>query len=295
MRGYAPSTLEHEVAEVRNVGWQIIVEISDQLESIVGPVNDSETPEATLRLLILHVDTISRGIDNAISDDNLEAATVLSRSALEALTKFLFISLQETRAEREEATSEFWTHLLGISSFRFHERAKAASEFSKLHRDDFSAIVFARAAESVSEERHKLTKAERTRIEQRWAFTKICEWARPRLDEIHLGSIFDLLVFDYGTASHIAHADGIGLRLLLDDLQRPEEERSIKAIATASSLYTSVVTCWLLMWLAAARMQRSKPSNSETIRSRYAQFVSLTALHQERFAASQAEFYSQSE
>lgn len=175
--------------------------------------------------LIEYVLERTNAVAMLIEQDLLWDADIIIRSALETLSKFMFIADSEEET-REALLNEYWKDLSEIYSIKLHEQAKKNLKYtssSETHRLSYSALLF--SEEDELRLKSKWTKSERSKLEQKWSFTGIINHLSKK-NKDNAMEIFEFLTHSYRMSSHITHGDEFGVSLILERKSRSEQERN---------------------------------------------------------------------
>ena len=163
-------------------------------------------------------------------------ASILLRSVMEGTAKYLYI-LQGNKNETLDKAYEFWCVLPEISDIKHSDRVKDL--YTKLVIPQKSPL----ADLVLDEQEHKnllnkYSKADRKKIEQRWAFSEILK----SFENTDLES-FKALFFEYGMCSHLAHMDAVGVGMTRDRMLTSSPNRDIIQLAHIAKIAYSI--CYL--------------------------------------------------
>lgn len=158
-------------------------------------------------------------------------AIILLRSVMEGTAKYFYI-LQGNKNETLDKAYEFWCVLPEIANIKHSDRVKDL--YTKLaipQKSPFADFV-------LDEQEHKnllnkYSKADRKKIEHRWAFSEILK----SFENTDLES-FKALFFEYGMCSHLAHMDAVGIGMIRESFAASPSNRDIIQLAhTAKIIY----------------------------------------------------------
>jgi hypothetical protein len=170
--------------------------------------------------------TISRleTVTSLIVDNKLWDAEIILRSALETFIKLLFIttSLGE---EREKRIHEYWYSLAEINSLTMSEQGKRNLKYfgnSELHKLAYLPLILPEEDEKVL--RDKWPRKKRHELEQKWSFSEMLK----SISDSYHGQpmeMFLALTHGYRMSSHVMHGDELGISIIKERENRPQEER----------------------------------------------------------------------
>ena len=163
-------------------------------------------------------------------------ASILLRSVMEGTAKYLYI-LQGNKNETLEKAYEFWCILPEIVDVKHSDRVKDL--YTKLaipQKSPFADLV-------LDEQEHKsllnkYSRADRKKIEQRWAFSEILK----SFENTDLEP-FKALFFEYGMCSHLAHMDAVGVGMTRERILTSSPNRDIIQLAHIAKIAYSI--CYL--------------------------------------------------
>ena len=163
-------------------------------------------------------------------------ASILLRSVMEGTAKYLYI-LQGNKNETLEKAYEFWCVLPEITDIKHSDRVKDL--YTKLaipQKSPFADLV-------LDEQEHKnllnkYSRADRKKIEQRWAFSEILK----SFENTDLEP-FKALFFEYGMCSHLTHMDAVGVGMTRDRILTSSPNRDIIQLAHIAKIAYSI--CYL--------------------------------------------------
>lgn len=163
-------------------------------------------------------------------------ASILLRSVMEGTAKYLYI-LQGNKNETLDKAYEFWCALPEIADIKHSDRVKDL--YTKLAIPQKSPL----ADLVLDEQEHKnllnkYSRADRKKIEQRWAFSEILK----SFENTDLES-FKALFFEYGMCSHLAHMDAVGVGMTRDRMLTSSPNRDIIQLAHIAKIAYSI--CYL--------------------------------------------------
>jgi hypothetical protein len=173
-------------------------------------------------------------------------AEILSRSVFEGTVKFCHLLGDPKNAASR--FDEYEISLSDIASLADHEKARRLIEIAPDPRDDMVAVLqeMILTEEKLAEFASKYPRQERRRIQAAWGFTGIVE-QMVRNGE-GLGELAAGLLHGYAMASHVAHADYLGIGMVMEREHRPENRR----IATHEAHAARVISDQL--WYCAFRL-----------------------------------------
>jgi hypothetical protein len=152
---------------------------------------------------------------------------MLMRSALECVTRFLFVSIAK-QPERGQRIVECTVFLNEIENIQRAEKARTAARNAT---DPYSAMLFGGAAldpDKEAELRARWPKSKRQALNQKWSFSEIVrvleKVKEPTLDLSSYGS----LLHSYALSSHLIHADQTAMDLMFDRATREPGERRLQ-------------------------------------------------------------------
>lgn len=163
-------------------------------------------------------------------------ASILLRSVMEGTAKYLYI-LQGNKNETLEKAYEFWCVLPEITDIKHSDRVKDLyTRLAIPPKRPFADLV-------LDEQEHKkllnkYSKADRKKIEQRWAFSEILK----SFENTDLEP-FKALFFEYGMCSHLAHMDAVGVGMTRDRMLTSSPNRDIIQLAHIAKTAYSI--CYL--------------------------------------------------
>lgn len=160
-----------------------------------------------------------------VQQDLLWDADIVVRSALETLVKFAFIA-EEEEAGRPQLLQEFWYDLSEIYTVKLSEQAK--KNLSHTADDEIQRLSHTPQVLSAEEEnrlRAKWSKADRTRLEQKWSFTGIVNALSKKAAGTPAEAIV-LATHAYRMSSHIAHGDEMGINMIRERKSRSPQEQA---------------------------------------------------------------------
>lgn len=174
---------------------------------------------------------------------------MLMRSALECVTRFLFVSIAEL-PERGQRIIECTVFLNEIEDIQRAEKARTAARNST---NSESAMLFGGAAldpDKEAELRSRWPKSKRQTLNQKWSFSEIVrvleKVKEPALDLTSYGS----LLHSYGLSSHLIHADQTAMDLIYDRATRTPDERRLQERAHFARLAVEQTSLFFLCWRA---------------------------------------------
>ncbi|MGJ7614833.1 MULTISPECIES: DUF5677 domain-containing protein [unclassified Variovorax] len=217
---------------------------------------------------------------------------ILMRSALECVTRFLFVSVAEP-SERSQRIIEYQVLLSEIEDIQRSEKARSAVK--NLHDAESAMLIGGVVLDPVREAelRSRWPKTKRQALKQKWSFSEIVRVLEkvdePTLDLTGYGS----LLHSYGLSSHLIHADQTAMDLMYDRATRDPGAKLLQERAHFARLAVAQTSLFFLCWRA---MEHATGGN----RKERSLDEALDALHQEsnkyhqEFAMSQKHMYEAS-
>ena len=212
----------HLLGEYYDLASSIFSNCSEKLPCLVHFV---------LAQLFLQCHLTSESIIFLLGERKEWDASILLRSVMEGTAKYLYI-LQGNKNETLDKAYEFWCVLPEIADIKHSDRVKDL--YTKLaipQKSPFADLV-------LDEQEHKsilnkYSRADRKKIEQRWAFSEILK----SFENTDLES-FKALFFEYGMCSHLAHMDAVGIGMIRERFAASPSDRDIIQLAhTAKIIY----------------------------------------------------------
>jgi hypothetical protein len=159
-----------------------------------------------------------------IIDDKLWDAEIILRSALETFIKLLFITTSSGE-EREKRIHEYWYSLAEINSLSMSEQGKRNLKYfgnSELHKLAYLPLILSDENEKIL--RDKWSRRKRPELEQKWSFSEMLK----SISDSYHGQpmeMFLALTHGYRMSSHVMHGDELGISIIKERENRPQEER----------------------------------------------------------------------
>lgn len=150
-------------------------------------------------------------------------AEIILRTYYECAAKIMFVTLTSPEKQKDEVW-EYWIPLGEAADRKAARKAGFAEQVfpdgDKDNRDVFRLLQDPRMVRNA----HKLTKAERRRLEHKWSFSELIEvLSQMKRGNRQLTGVRSLLHM-YGMASHLAHADCKAMDLMTDRALRAPDE-----------------------------------------------------------------------
>lgn len=244
----------------------------------------------TLKRLFWYMGARGQAVSFLISCGYGWDSEIILRSYYESVAKILFICFS-SEDEKQSLVSEFWK---GMQPINDRKVARKASHAEKMFpADSVSASVFAHLQDKrVFDLETAESKANRKRLEQKWSFSEIIETLDRQASEGKPLTGIKSLLYIYGLASHLIHADKNAMDLMHDRATREDAERRVIEASHAARIMGDQVS---LMWLCADAVRRhfgGEFSNAVAMRGVFERTSELAKPYIAAFEESQAEFYS---
>ena len=199
--------------------------LGDYYDVILPFFKSNETIDAWVKFvsaqLFLQCQLTSESIIFLLRERKEWDACILLRSVMEGTAKYLYI-LNGNEIEMQERAYEFWYVLPEIADIKHSDRVKDL--YTKLAIPPQSPL----ADLVLDEQEHKnllnkYSRADRKKVEQRWAFSEILKsFENSELEP------FKALFFEYGMCSHLAHMDAVGIGMIRERFAASPSNRDIK-------------------------------------------------------------------
>ena len=246
--------------------------------------------DATLNDLLGYFSDRSQAISHLVSCGYAWDAEIILRCAYETAAKIWLICLTPDDT-RDRLVEEFW----GISA-EIHNRKKArqASFAKQLHisrNNQHDSRVFAFLEDRTIFHQDEINKKERKAIEQKWSFTEIVNYLEANHPIDFPMRYVTGLLFNYGTASHLIHADDHALDLMLDRELRDPEELALLMLTHTLRIWSDLVSLWF-MSSETLRYRFGIKGRNAKLYEQVEKFQGLGAPIKEQFDQMQEHFYN---
>ena len=209
--------------------------LGDYYDVILPFFKSNETIDAWVKFvsaqLFLQCQLTSESIIFLLRERKEWDACILLRSVMEGTAKYLYI-LNGNEIEMQERAYEFWYVLPEIADIKHSDRVKDL--YTKLAIPPQSPL----ADLVLDEQEHKnllnkYSRADRKKVEQRWAFSEILKsFENSELEP------FKALFFEYGMCSHLAHMDAVGIGMIIERFAASPFNKDVIQLAhTAKIIY----------------------------------------------------------
>lgn len=178
-------------------------------------------------------------------------AEIVSRSVFEGTVKFChLLGDPKSTASRFD---EYENSLSDIASLADHEKARRLIEMAPSPKDDMVVVLqdLILTEEKRAEFASKYPRQERRRLQTTWGFSGVVEQT-VRTGE-GLGELAAGLLHGYAMASHVAHADYLGIGMVMEREHRPESRRAAIHHAHAARVISDQLWCCAFRLIAAYR------------------------------------------
>lgn len=203
------------------------------------------------------------------------------RSIFEASVKFAFIV--QDRGCFEQRYKEFFEDQFNISILKDDQKARRLLE--SLHDPDAPQWKPIRDLVLPDAEREELRvrydKTARRTMDIRWGYMGMLDSLSRSGDPLYRK--FSGLSYSYAMASHIQHADCVGVLVAMDRDLRSQRRRDSAHMAHLARLISDCFTCFILRIGAAYRFANCDPSPIAEINKKIEQFDTDMKLAQERW------------
>jgi hypothetical protein len=178
-------------------------------------------------------------------------AEILSRSVFEGTVKFCHLLGDPKNAALR--FDEYEISLSDIASLADHQKARRLIEIAPGLKDDMAAVLqeLILSEEKRAELAARYKRQERRRIQAAWGFSGIVE--QMVRNEEGLGDLAAGLLHGYAMASHVAHADYLGIGMVMEREHRPENRRIATHHAHAARMISDQLWYCAFRLLAAYR------------------------------------------
>ena len=211
--------------------------LGDYYDVILPFFKSNETIDAWVKFvsaqLFLQCQLTSESIIFLLRERKEWDACILLRSVMEGTAKYLYI-LNGNEIEMQERAYEFWYVLPEIADIKHSDRVKDL--YTKLAIPPQSPL----ADLVLDEQEHKnllnkYSRADRKKVEQRWAFSEILKsFENSELEP------FKALFFEYGMCSHLAHMDAVGIGMIRERFAASPSNRDIIQLAHSAKIIYAI-------------------------------------------------------
>jgi hypothetical protein len=273
--------------QMQDAALEAFTLIRDEVKRLID-LHGSETPDITptLKALFWYLSARSQAASFILSYGYAWDAEIILRSFYETAAKILLICLSEP-GDKAKLVDEFWNKLGTINNRR---TARQASHAEAVYGPtDLSRPIF----QFLQDERlfpidDETSRADRRRLEQKWSFTEIIKNLSEQ--EARLSGITSLL-YMYGVASHLAHADNAAMDLMADRVLREPRERQLLEATHAARIISDQVS---LFWFCADALRRhygTEFQDAVSLKQAFLRTTELAKPFSDEFEETQREFY----
>lgn len=178
-------------------------------------------------------------------------ADIVMRSALECVTRFIFIGI----ATPEERQHRIYEYVVGLNEIEELQRSEKAKSFVSVSADDIGAMLVGGVVlspEREAELRTRWPKSRRHVIKQKWSFSEMAREITGFQDGLLDLTSYKALLHSYGLSSHLIHADQTAIDLICDREARAPEVREVLEQAHYARLATEQVSMLFMCWRVMA-------------------------------------------